>query len=481
MKKYWLIFGAAILVMALAAPAMAQFSSWGHMEIQTIYERKPNFNTSNYLYVQTLPSSQVNSDMLWRHVAERFRYYLQYGDPKTVRAVIGFEADSSDWGELRAGSGSQSFTGGKMGTYTADTVQLEIKHAYLDFFVPNTPVEVIAGIQPWVYGGRLLINNDGPGVTLAANFAPHKISVGWLRYHDNNRFTYGVKDGYLVDWKMVQQLFDVNVYGMYTNDLWSGWQSSYTQPWDVTSQTVARNFDDKIYYIGAAGGFRPGNWEFFLQGLYAGGKREFKTGTAVDDNDWAAWCLEAMAKYKIGPGLAALVEGFYSTGNDADDQNKYKYFPVIEASEGRSIFGNDRTVFFWMNAAQMGYYHNMQIDFSGMWYGRAAFEYSPTAWLRFILNYLYIADTSKGNPGTFTDKVSGTSRTKVVNSPKGARQDKDEDFIGHEINLITTVNIYKNFVYNIGLYYFIAGDVWDTATKNADDSYGINTKLVYSF
>jgi len=174
------------------------------------------------------------------------------------------------------------------------------------------------------------------------------------------------------------------------------------------------------------------------------------------------------------------VEGFYATGNDANS-DEIKYFPVAQDSEGRSIFGNDRTVFFWMNAAQMGYYHNNQIDFSGMWYGRAAFEYSPTAWVRMILNYLYIGDTSEGNPGTKVYKVSNALGPKIVNSPKGARQDKDEDFVGHEINLITTFNIYKNFVYNVGLYYFIPGGVFDSATRNAEDSYGINTKLNYAF
>jgi len=53
--------------------------------------------------------------------------------------------------------------------------------------------------------------------------------------------------------------------------------------------------------------------------------------------------------------------------------------------------------------------------------------------------------------------------------------------VGHEINLITTFNIYKNFVYNVGIYYFIPGDVYDTPTKGADASWGLNSKLNYAF
>jgi hypothetical protein len=305
-----------------------------------------------------------------------------------------------------------------------------------------------------------------------------------LRFNTQDRNTFTNNDGVILDWKMVQKAFDVNLYGAYVNDLWNGTQATVTNPWDATAIPTARDFNQYAYYLGASGGFRPGNWTFFLHGLYVGGKREFKetAGLAnVSDSDISAYAVEALVKYQIGPGMAGLVEGFYASGNDADDQDKIKYFPTAQSSEARSIFGNDRTVFFWMNAAQIGYYHNQQIDFSGMWYGRAAFEYSPTAWVRFILNYLYIGDTSKGNPGTFTSKISNATQTKVVNSPKGSRADKDEDFVGHEINLITTFNIYKNFVYNVGIYYFLPGEVFDTPTRDADASYGFNTKLNYAF
>ena len=49
MKKYLVLIGAAILVMALASPSMAQFKSWGHMEIQTIWEKNPDFNNGQGL------------------------------------------------------------------------------------------------------------------------------------------------------------------------------------------------------------------------------------------------------------------------------------------------------------------------------------------------------------------------------------------------------------------------------------------------
>jgi hypothetical protein len=278
MKKYLVIFGAAVLVMALAAPAMAQFSSWGHMEIQTIWEQKPNFNTQNNTNggwinnTSTVAGAGNGKDVNWRHVAERFRYYLQYGDPKTVRAVIGFEADSKDWGESTSAS---SFSGGGMGRYTADTVQLEIKHAYLDFMIPNTPVQVTAGVQDWAYGGRLLINNDGAGIKVKANFAPHTLTAGWLRFSDTHRYDYLVTDGYFLDWKMVQKTFDVNVYGVFVNDRAEG-QSGATSPTVGLSALRLPQIHRRFTRHGA----EPRQLDFLRPRLWAGGSSTwgYRTG-----------------------------------------------------------------------------------------------------------------------------------------------------------------------------------------------------------
>jgi hypothetical protein len=306
------------------------------------------------------------------------------------------------------------------------------------------------------------VNNDAPGVKLAVNFAPHKIEGFWWRQNDANRATYGVNDTYGIAWDMTQQLFNIYAWSAYKNDLYTG----------VTGVAPASQFTDHPWWAAVGGGFRPGNWNFSAQGVYVGGKRDFAIETATQkDMDYKAFAVEGAVKYQIGPGMFLGVEGFYSSGNDADKNDEISLYQDATASEGRSIFGNDRTVFFWMNAAQMGYYHNTVLDFAGMWYGRANFEFSPLAWLRFNLNYLYIGDNTKGTPGP----------GKVVNSPLGARTDKDEKDVGQEINLITTFNIYKNFVYNVGIYYFIPGAVFDTATKSADESYGLNSKLIYAF
>ncbi len=461
MKKYLVWIGAMILVMALTSPALAQdwakqFTATSLFQIWSVAVNKQDFKMN-----------AADQDITTKGISSRINFYLNWGDPKYVRGVIGFEADSTNWGEPAwsntstttdpnySGSANPS---GRMGVRNTDQPQLEIKHAYLDFTVPNTPVSVAVGIQGFAYGGRLFQSQDAPGMKVTAAFAPHQIQAVWWRENEGyttdtatlSRQSYHVNDYYGLEYKLSQKEFNVYAYGFYQNNL-----SNAT-------------YDENGYLIGVGGGFRPGNLNLSGQLVYLTGKRDYVTGTDVDVSAYAA---ELLAQYTIGPGLSVAAEGFYATGNDADNATKKKQYFMPAGSEAYSNFGLGRTVFFWMNFSEFGNQHQKQNDFGGMYYGRLNGQYSPLPWLNLSANYLYIGDTSKGT----------ANGVKVVNSPTGARKDKDCDFIGHEINLITTLKIYQNFTYNIGLGYFLPGDVYDSATKSADNAWAVNTGMQLAF
>jgi len=516
MKKYLGLIGAMILVVALASPSLAQdwpkgFKSWGFLEIATAYVYRPDFNTavpynSGYASSRTstgtalgtgvstaptgyttvagttvassnIPVTNVSqsNDLKLRQIAERFRWFFQYGEPKTVRAVLGFEADSVNWGEAAwtdadAGTTKTSGTGGqttsnpsgRMGTYGADQPQLEVKWAFIEFVVPSTPVVVTAGIQGYNYGGRLLLSKDMPGLTVSADFAPHKVTAYWGRSRDVDTLKYNVNDFYGVNYSLTQKLFNINAFGIYQNDLATGAVSATAAP-----------YDDHPWWLGVNGGFRPGNFDFSAAFVYVGGKRDYKVSTTTDP-DYRAYAAEAMAKYTIGPGMSVALEGFYSTGNDADDTTKYKRYtlPGGTTTAGSEVmwgFGNNASIFFYYNGDFM-YYWGKQLDYTGTWYGRVNFEYNPVAWVNLNFNYLYIGDTSKGGDGK-----TG------INSPAFSRSDKDEDFVGHEVNVIGKIKIYDSLTYCLGFGYFFPGDVYDTSSKGAEDAWSFLTRLIYTF
>jgi hypothetical protein len=444
MKKYLVLLGAALLVMAVASPSMAQFKSWGHMEIATMWRNQNDFNIGGYNADGTAAAPDKDLNEKW--ITQRFRYYLQYGDPKTIRAVIGFEADSSNWGEPAwDNTGTTANPSGRMGTYGTDQVQLEIKHAFLEFVVPNTPLTVTAGMQWFGWGGRMWQSKDAPGVTLTANFAPHQIQAFWWREKDDARDTYNVNDTYGVEWAMKQKLFNVGAMAAYKNDLSNAAYSDH--PW----------------WIGVQGGFRPGNLDFSGDFIYNGGKQDNVTG---NDIDYKGWAIDAQGTYKIGPGMSVSLEGYYATGGDANKTDEYGQYTVPSGSEAWYSFGNDRSIFMFQNSDFM-YTHAKYVNASGLWYGRVNFEYNPLAWINLNFNYLYIGDTRKnGN---------------IVSYQTTARQDKDEDYVGSELNVLAKLQIYKSLYYNIAFGYFLPGKVYDASDKSADDAYTAVTCLRYFF
>ena len=104
--------------------------------------------------------------------------------------------------------------------------------------IPNTPVQMTAGIQAFDYGGRLFMNNDAPGVKVRTDFAPHSVEFFWGRIADqaygrpanDPRAMYGVFDVYGVEYNLKQKAWDLNAYFAYQNDLWSGWQATIADP-----------------------------------------------------------------------------------------------------------------------------------------------------------------------------------------------------------------------------------------------------------
>jgi hypothetical protein len=476
MKKYLVWIGAAVLVLALASPSMAQFKSWGHLEVESYWITNQTFN----------------KDALERNyqgVGSRYRFNLAYGDPKTVQAVLGFEANARAYGEGPQDAGATSsaaFTGqasristaqkGNMGNYGTDTIALQVRHAYLDFTIPNTPLTMQIGIMNQAIGGflgRFFMNKDVPAYVLNGNFAPHTISAFWWKGYKQNLYTENDNDYWGLRYRLKEKMFNVEAWFVYNQDRRSeteAWTmpASGTNPYTYTpTLTITpRGYEQKPWWLGANVPITLGNLKVEPTVVYLGGKYQdpVRAGSATSI-DFDAWLADVTVSYRVGPGLSFLVEGFYSTGRDAkktDKMNQYM-FPLM-GSESRNVFGNGWSVFYFWNT-ELSYYAAKQLDPGGLGFGRVNAEFNPFAWLNLNVNYLYIVNTANW----YVAHISGN----------GGQTGKMG--VGSEINGIAKIAIYKDFLYTIGFGYFFPGDVFDTPTKSADQAWSLLSNLKYVF
>ncbi len=507
MKKYLVLLGAVILVMALASPSLAQFKSYGHVEVGTYW-----------LYNQGFFDKDRGDDNK-RGFMERFRFYLEYGDPKTVRAVLGFEADSEAYGTPSYNQGGYSGTapggvsgnqfnfrntrlggptaanGNNMGASNTDQLSVEVKHAYIDFVIPSTPVNVTAGLQFFGVGGsyaQFLQSTDLPAVKVTANFAPHSVEAWYAAARKGSISADNDSDFYGLRYWLKQPGATVEAFFIYNRD-----RRTQTEVWTlagtpgaagVTNYTLTqtltpRDFDAFPWWVGASTSFNLGNCIIAPTAIYQGGeaRKYFRNNPPTGDVKISAYLLDLDLKYQIGPGLLIGVEGFYASGGDTDKTDKQNLYTFTDGSESGWGFGNGKSVFYFGNG-DFQYYGFRQLSPGGQWFGRADVEFSPLAWLRLQANYLYIGDNNKGS-------LAVQPRTGMTNNaPYLSRVDADKKEIGQEINLIATLKIYQNLTYMIGAGYFITGDVFKGSIPGArladspgDNAWNILTNLKYAF
>lgn len=118
------------------------------------------------------------------NVMQRARTYFEFIANENLKGVLKTEIGDFVWGNGDAGSTS------------GDAVAIEVKNAYLDFNVPNTEVNIKAGLQgltlPGFVGGSPLFSDDVTGITFNAPITDMVgVTGGWARLRDDSMTKYG--------------------------------------------------------------------------------------------------------------------------------------------------------------------------------------------------------------------------------------------------------------------------------------------------
>lgn len=259
---------------------------------------------------------------------QRMRAYFDYVANENLKAVLGLEIDTI-WGQGDADWGTD-----------LNTNDIEIKHAYMSFTLPDTTVNVQAGLQyvalPSVFGNPVF-DDDAPAITVSAQITDMVgVTVGYTRgvdgynnfsdpkeYDDDDEWTgdYLVVDKDDVDMAFIAapMSFDGFALAPYFAYAWLGQNAlADTATDDATVWVLGANAELTMFdplTIAADLIYGQSDWEF--------------EGEDVDSDGWYA---ALAASYKMD-FMTATLFGTYFTGLD-DDEDDLGMLPQLAEGWG---------------------------------------------------------------------------------------------------------------------------------------------------
>ena len=374
MRKFLMAVAIGGLVLLLAAPAMAlDFKFGAEYRVRFFDYMNTGFDSTN-----TLPNAQgggVGNNSGRgnpRGIQLRIRPRFDASDDNgNIQATIRFETGDTTWG-AGGGAGADSWgtnfgntniettsnrtgngAGGAMG---ADGVSLEVKWGFMDFAIPNIPLRVRAGIQPWYLPKGLVVDDDAAGVRAYGNSGNLNYEAFWFRIattplsntaaagtigqprfdatKNDNFDIYGAKIGYnFADWLNATAWYfygsnDVNCVGtavtgyQYLTGPCAGQPVLRQQNWfgiDLLGKVGTVDYDLDFAYGAAKGG---------NLGSYTAGSVNSSGFNALSPIDVQGFAIDGGVHIPIGPIKLNLL-GTYATGdkgkNDGGKSTAYPY------------------------------------------------------------------------------------------------------------------------------------------------------------
>jgi len=392
--------------------------------------------------------------------SQRVRLKLEMIASENLRAVFQIE-NNILWG-------SQD-SGGQLG---GDGVEVQVKHAYLDWVIPTTDVQVRIGLQPVILPGMVagsaILDDDLTGIVISKAFNENvAATLFWLRpYANNNLVDPNVpSDGYLghdaVDlFGMTLPLtfdgFNVTPWAMYG-------QSGKDQDGPAGSANIAYLSNADIWYAGITAeliAFDP--FRFAIDFNYGAVDTDDNVGLS---DDTSGYVLSAIAEYKLDmmtPGLLL----WYASGNDNDKNGDGGVMPVLAASWQGTSFG-----FADYYGAGNGSTEVFGASPVGTW--GAALQAKDISFMEDMTHLFRVAYY------TGTSEQDATTQTWDI----GNIMTDDDNAL--EVNFNTTYAIYENLDFVLELAYLSMD--WDDDIANGwgpdkrDDAYRVHASFGYSF
>jgi hypothetical protein len=340
---------------------------------------------------------------------------------------------------------------------------------YIDFKVPEIPLRLKVGIQPFQLRNNVFLYVDAAGVS--ANL---KIPAGDMVFNVNPFWAVMSKGGWAsattigpsnIDWTTAD---DSNFFGFDVNAVIGDIKPGFFFAMQRRQQlydTATSEGDQDLYWIGlytdAKFGALAVNFDWIWNGGYdywqqpkAGVGLIFSNFDLINPPQMAkatpfsvrheAWLGRVQATYTMNKftfGMGAL----YATGDNYATADKNEGFMTPYRSEAGK-FADDflvlngdwgyREPYGTQNTG--GLFRTWATPNQGVWYVRGFMDYAVTDWLKLKANFGYIEDTVKSG-----DEFGGDAN--------------NDQQIGWEMDFAVQTNIYKNLYFDNAFGYLIGG------------------------
>jgi hypothetical protein len=205
---------AAVLLAASALPAMALEAKFsGEFRTRGEYFNEHFMEEDFYTDVLGLSESEADKESsLWD---SRMRLRMDFAANENLKGVYVLEVGDVTWGGTATnagvtladravgifGDGRTRDDGNGGGNLGADAANLETKNMYIDFTVPNTPVNTKVGILPLKLGHGIVLDNDATALVVQAKVDP--VTIGAC--------TFKTREG------DIQEDDDIDYYGLFVS------------------------------------------------------------------------------------------------------------------------------------------------------------------------------------------------------------------------------------------------------------------------
>lgn len=532
MKKKLVTIMALLLVVAVAMPAFALEVKYGGL-FRIRWQSTNNVldGTDTDTVIPIAPGAVLRGfDDNQNYFDERIRMFFTFISSENLRGVIAFEQDVL-WGDSRADFG-RILRGHR------DTVGLELKHAYLDFAIPNTTVRVRAGVQPIALMTGWVIDEDFTAVTATGKFDPISVTLGYVSER-NGQIVAGVDrtgDGLIGIGDQAPRTFGVNTEEENVDDLAvsvnyaSGpisaalvgfWQYGHNarsvresnvraanaagggpggvpiplpgdpsnpSPFSPFSAFAPYGDNDHLFDLGFTFSYKQDFWNVtlnFVKNLGSFDRDRFIPNTVLPQArnvDYTGWMIEGVGNYFCGPWSFTL-GAFYTSGDDnfSDDEMEAFVYPIGSTHAWSEIMGGgslDTTI---NDSAAVGAGDNFGSRTRGNYQTyNAALGGPSNVW---AINAGVAYQVLEGTKLTLNYYYAATAEDVVSGVPRlvnGVLVIPEDNSIGHELDFYVDQRIVDKLMLRLVGAYLFAGDAF-TILDQDDDAYEVGAVLQWSF